>query len=73
MVFFVERGSSKKEKKGKKRRGIERKEREEKKGKKVRENEKKVREKEGEKNRCFDGQNLSAQEVKSIYSMSVVL
>ena len=70
--LFVEGGSSKKEKEGKKKgRGKERKEREEK--KREREGEERERERRRKGKRCFDGQNSSDQEVKSVYTMRVAL
>ena len=72
MVLFVEGGSSKKEKEGKKKG-------EGKKGKKERKrNERERRRRKGErkkekKKRCSDGWNSSNQEVKPVYSTSAML
>ena len=70
--LFVEGGSRKKEKEGKKKgRGKERKEREEK--KKGREGEERERERKRKGKRCSNGQNSSDQEVKSVYSTRAAL
>ena len=64
--LFIEGGSSKKEKEGKKRRGKKRKKREEKKREKEREGNEREKKRKGK--RCSDGRNSSDQEVKSVYS-----